>query len=178
MGREDIALRNRPRACPIHTAPNPYQVCKAYPGLLRKESLSPRLPSLLYRVHAILPYSRWNMLRKPSSPTSIQPLRRIVLGRNHKTLALARASVHRLDDINELILARDFEVDLIIIARTEVNLNMLIATALTSAQILFQISTLSSRFLHHPFPPLRSRYTVLTARRTSQCTRHTAHTWR
>lgn len=45
---------------------------------------------------------------------------RVVLGRRHEPLALAGAAVHHLQDVDQLLLVREVEVELVVVARAEV----------------------------------------------------------
>ncbi|CAD0203491.1 unnamed protein product [Chrysodeixis includens] len=51
----------------------------------------------------------------------------VVLGRHHQTAALARAAVHRLDDVNHLLLVFQRPVDLVVVAGAQIYHNVLVA---------------------------------------------------
>jgi hypothetical protein len=65
----------------------------------------------------------------PPRPQSqlVTPLGRIILWTNRQPLALASGLVRHLDDINQLLLVVDFEVDLVVVARAKVDLDVLVA---------------------------------------------------
>jgi hypothetical protein len=89
----------------VNSAPNP--CCPSAPGSSPPLAVHRKSPSI-------------------SAPTSIQPLSGVVLGRHHEPLTLARAPVHRLDDIDQLLLTINSKVDLIIIPRAKVDLDVFI----------------------------------------------------
>lgn len=67
-----------------------------------------------------------NRLRRAQSLISIHPFRRIILRRHRETLSLTRTPVHNLDDIDELLLVADLEIEFVVVASAEVDLDMFI----------------------------------------------------
>lgn len=90
-----------------------------------------------------------------SLPASVEPLGRVILGRHHETLPLARAPIHRLDDIDELVFAVNRKVDLVVIPRAEVDLNVFVPA--TPSVSLFHFRHVLPIAIPHLFSPFSFR---------------------
>lgn len=79
------------------------------------------------RVRFSHPRHRFASFAPSSNLLLVCPLRRIIPRTNNQALALARPTIHGLQDINQLLLGANRKVDLVVISRAKVDLHVLVA---------------------------------------------------
>lgn len=88
-----------------------------------------RLPILTLDLlaHLVCDHSTLVLFSHPIPALLVHPLSAIILRTHHQSLPLTRTPIHRLHDINQLLLIANRKIDFIIIPRAKVNLHVPVA---------------------------------------------------